>query len=426
MNNKYPANPMGGRGFPPNMQQPVYNNFGRGMPQMPPHMMIPPQMPMYNNFGRGMSPQMPPVVNPMIQPNFGGRGGVNIPLFNKSQQQVVVGQPIPLIKNPLQTQPIKPVANLVVKKDDNPSQKKVPPTVWVGKISSEVKDELLTNILESCGKITKWRRVAKMFGFCDFESFSDLLCAIRVLDGFELLGSALKLKVDEKFNDLLKQKREEETKEQSEKRDSDAKQKINQALSEFQKNTDDEISISLINGNQPEEIPAASEEKLNIVSNEIKKFREKQKLEKEKKEKIEKKKKDQLKQHEEYEKLKHFEREYRHLKDLRIREHNAWLRQIEREDQNYREKINSWDTRQKDRLEHKERKIYNNKSKIKERLRSIEKEKQNDDDWWRHVTDGRRKRERNRELESDMEEKKKELDIIKKKGRRRRVKKTRN
>eukprot|EP00435_Cladocopium_sp_Y103_P010455 s3167_g2.t1 len=57
-----------------------------------------------------------------------------------------------------------------------PSQTAQPCTVYVGRISAEVSDDFVRQVLEKCGKVSKWNRAADpntskltSFGFCDFE-----------------------------------------------------------------------------------------------------------------------------------------------------------------------------------------------------------------------------------------------------------------
>ena len=61
-------------------------------------------------------------------------------------------------------------------------------TVYVGKIPEALADELLSQMLECCGKVSMWKRSTdpesgkqKGFGFCDFSTGEGALRAMRLL-----------------------------------------------------------------------------------------------------------------------------------------------------------------------------------------------------------------------------------------------------
>eukprot|EP00299_Pterocystis_sp_00344_P014674 c7283_g1_i3.p1 GENE.c7283_g1_i3~~c7283_g1_i3.p1 ORF type:complete len:619 (+),score=160.84 c7283_g1_i3:138-1859(+) len=82
-------------------------------------------------------------------------------------------------------------------------------TVFVGKISEEVEDDVIRLLLQKCGNVAKWKRAAegnipKSFGYCDFTTPEDVERALRVLNGFNLSGKELLLKVDKKTEEYVK------------------------------------------------------------------------------------------------------------------------------------------------------------------------------------------------------------------------------
>jgi len=83
-------------------------------------------------------------------------------------------------------------------------------TVYVGKIPPGVEDDFIRKLLEQCGKVSNWRRVAdpvsgklKGFGFCDYENPEGVLRALKILGSMKLDGGELLLKVDDKTQRLL-------------------------------------------------------------------------------------------------------------------------------------------------------------------------------------------------------------------------------
>jgi len=103
-----------------------------------------------------------------------------------------------------------------------------PCTVYVGRISTEVSDDFVKQLLEKCGKISKWNRAADpntskltSFGFCDFEDPQGVWRALEFLHEKQLCDKRLLVKCEEKAKqtietwkasrkeELLKKKREE-------------------------------------------------------------------------------------------------------------------------------------------------------------------------------------------------------------------------
>ena len=83
-------------------------------------------------------------------------------------------------------------------------------TVYVGKISASVDDDVVRQLLEACGKVNDWKRMEdpdtkarKAFGFCEFEEADGVIRAMSLLQnlaiggqviiGYQMMCSVLKL-----------------------------------------------------------------------------------------------------------------------------------------------------------------------------------------------------------------------------------------
>ncbi|GMT09099.1 hypothetical protein PFISCL1PPCAC_396 [Pristionchus fissidentatus] len=83
-------------------------------------------------------------------------------------------------------------------------------TVFVGNISEKAENQFVQQMLEMCGQVVAWKRMAGVtgklqgFGFCDFEEPEDTLRALRVLNEFQLGDKKLIVKVEQKHRDQLK------------------------------------------------------------------------------------------------------------------------------------------------------------------------------------------------------------------------------
>eukprot|EP01113_Clastostelium_recurvatum_P038016 TRINITY_DN5621_c0_g1_i4.p1 TRINITY_DN5621_c0_g1~~TRINITY_DN5621_c0_g1_i4.p1 ORF type:complete len:749 (-),score=197.89 TRINITY_DN5621_c0_g1_i4:31-2277(-) len=69
-------------------------------------------------------------------------------------------------------------------------------SVYVGKIPLNIDNEFVRQLLESCGKVASWRRMAdpingtlKTFGYCDYEGYEGVLRVMRLLDGVAIDAS---------------------------------------------------------------------------------------------------------------------------------------------------------------------------------------------------------------------------------------------
>merc|ERR1712190_505491 len=90
------------------------------------------------------------------------------------------------------------------------AQQAAPCTVYVGRISTEVSDEFVRQLLEKCGKISKWNRAADpntskltSFGFCDFEDPQGVWRALEFLHEKQLCDKRLLVKCEEKAKQTI-------------------------------------------------------------------------------------------------------------------------------------------------------------------------------------------------------------------------------
>merc|ERR1712060_489908 len=83
-------------------------------------------------------------------------------------------------------------------------------TVYIGRISTEVSDEFVKQLLEKCGKVSKWNRAADpntskltSFGFCDFEEPQGVYRALEFLHEKQLCDKRLLVKCEEKAKQTI-------------------------------------------------------------------------------------------------------------------------------------------------------------------------------------------------------------------------------
>lgn len=104
-----------------------------------------------------------------------------------------------------------------------------PCTVYVGRISSEVSDDFVRQLLEKCGPVTKWNRAADpntskltSFGFCDFEAPQGVWRALECLHEKQLCDKRLLVKCEEKAKQTIEEWKETRKAEMEKKRKEDA------------------------------------------------------------------------------------------------------------------------------------------------------------------------------------------------------------
>uniref|UniRef100_A0A336MGC6 CSON000057 protein n=1 Tax=Culicoides sonorensis TaxID=179676 RepID=A0A336MGC6_CULSO len=216
-------------------------------------------------------PYMPPIMPPMVPggalppmnqppPNFRPIGATTI-----GSQPQMYPKPLPV------PQQIEPEGPLI--------------TVFVGNISEKVPDTMIKRILDTCGTVINWKRVST-FGFCEYDGPIAGARGVRLLNDLEIDGKKLVAKVDAKNKALLDDYMEETKKDATQatldanaaterKDDTSATDTIQQIIEEYA----DQIKKAA-NPNEPHHKthkPLATanieEEKRDIISQEIGKFR---------------------------------------------------------------------------------------------------------------------------------------------------------
>jgi len=81
--------------------------------------------------------------------------------------------------------------------------KQKPITLYVGHLTSKVKDDFFKTLLSYCGSLRSWKRVTSSFGFVEFHSSDGALRAMRVLGDRELFGKKLLINADKKTKEVL-------------------------------------------------------------------------------------------------------------------------------------------------------------------------------------------------------------------------------
>lgn len=120
-----------------------------------------------------------------------------------------------------------------------------PCTVYVGRISAEVSDDFVRQVLEKCGKVSKWNRAADpntskltSFGFCDFEEPQAVWRALEFLHEKQLCEKKLLVKCEEKAKQTIDAWKETRREEIQKSKSLEAKPSDTELLEELQKESE--------------------------------------------------------------------------------------------------------------------------------------------------------------------------------------------
>ncbi|XP_056150076.1 RNA-binding protein 25b isoform X2 [Lampris incognitus] len=335
-------------------------------------------------------PLLPP---PGIPPQYAGfpPGAPMIPVHMglMTPTQVLVQTSLPVVSKP--AVPRKEALALRARENDESSGPTT--TVFVGNISEKASDMLIRQLLAKCGIVLSWKRVQgvsgklQAFGFCEYKEPESTLRALRLLHDLQIGDKNLLVKVDAKTKAQLDEwKAKKKTANGKEKTAEEGGEDEDEMLDEETKKKD-QIIKGAIDGlmrehanelNAPsqdddshrrkrkkekkeeEDINAIDmeEDKRDLISREISKFRDTHKKLEEEKDKREK------------ERLE-FERERRDREKERERERER--RDREREKERERERERERDRRTKER--ERERDRSSDRSRSRERSRDREKDK---------------------------------------------------
>jgi len=117
---------------------------------------------------------MPPQMVPMMMPPPGSK---LIAAPHISSGPVIMAPPRPRVEKPI--------------------------ALYIGHLTSAVKDDFFKMLLGYCGHMKSWKRVTSSFGFVEYYSPDSALRAIRVLGGRTLLGKSILVNADKKTKELL-------------------------------------------------------------------------------------------------------------------------------------------------------------------------------------------------------------------------------
>ncbi|KAG2457623.1 RBM25 protein, partial [Polypterus senegalus] len=375
--------------FPPHLNRPQI-----GIPPLPPGM-PPPQF-------AGFPTTVPP-------------GAQMIPMMGimTPAPTVLVPTSMPMVGKPMG--PRKDFPGMRIKENEDTGGPTT--TVFVGNISEKASDMLIRQLLAKCGLVLSWKRVQgasgklQAFGFCEYKEPESTLRALRLLHELQIGDKKLLVKVDAKTKaqlDEWKAKRrtangnsqsdsnadeEEELDEESKQRDQIVKGAIEGLIREYsnelnapsqeadthhrKKKKEKKEDVGFV---KLEDINAIEmeEDKRDLISREISKFRDTHKKLEEEKGKKEKERQE-------------IERERREREKERERERERRDREREKEREREREK-----EREKERERERERDRERTKDKERERERERDKERSRD-----RSKDRSRSREKSRDREKD-------------------------
>eukprot|EP00246_Nothoceros_aenigmaticus_P002944 TRINITY_DN13879_c0_g2_i1.p1 TRINITY_DN13879_c0_g2~~TRINITY_DN13879_c0_g2_i1.p1 ORF type:complete len:826 (-),score=228.59 TRINITY_DN13879_c0_g2_i1:352-2829(-) len=154
-------------------------------------------------FSQSLTQGYPPRPHPQLGPPPGP------PNSSVSLLRPVHSRPLPPVLKPPSGMSLSELAAKGVGHLSAPMER-THTTVYVGKISPTVEDDVVKSILEFCGAIRSWKRAqdptsgsSKGFGFCEFESAEGVLRAGRLLNKFSLDGQELVLNVNQATREYL-------------------------------------------------------------------------------------------------------------------------------------------------------------------------------------------------------------------------------
>ncbi|NP_001116349.1 RNA binding motif protein 25 S homeolog [Xenopus laevis] len=365
-------------------------------------------------------PTLPPGIPPPQFPGFPPPPGtpmIPVPMSLMAPGPTVLVPTVSMIGKHMG--PRKDMIGLKNKENDENSGPTT--TVFVGNISEKASDMLIRQLLAKCGLVLSWKRVQgasgklQAFGFCEYKEPESTLRALRLLHDLQIGEKKLLVKVDAKTKAQLDEwkatKRasngsakpesaaedEDDVDEETKRRDGLMRGSIEVLIKEYsselnapsldsdsharkkKKDKKEEMSSSV---QLQEDINAIEmeEDKRDLISREISKFRDTHK-------KLEEEKGKKEKERQEIEKDR---------KD-RERERERERREREREREKEREK-------EKERERDRERNSERNKDRDRDRDRERDRDRDKDRDRVQdHIKDRSRSREKSRDRDRDRE-----------------------
>uniref|UniRef100_A0A1A7WMS2 PWI domain-containing protein n=1 Tax=Iconisemion striatum TaxID=60296 RepID=A0A1A7WMS2_9TELE len=390
-----------------------------GIPQLPPRL-PPPQF-------AGFAPPVPPGT-PMIPVHM----GVLAPA-----PTVLVPTTVTVVQNP-----IAPKKELRVRAKDTEDSGAPTTTVFVGNISEKASDMLVRQLLAKCGIVLSWKRVQgasgklQAFGFCEYKEPESTLRALRLLHELLLGDKKLLVKVDAKTKAQLEEwkakkrstnqgatdglKNEEEGEEEEVldeetlRRDQVVRGAIDVLIREYSselnapsQDADGQPRNKKRKEKKEEDINAMEleDDKRDLISREISKFRDTHKKLEEEKGKKDKERLELERERRERDKERERERERRDREKEKERE-----REREKERERDREREREKD-RERERTKERERSRDISEARSKSRERTREEKKRNRDEDEEDIYERRRLERRLRDKEAAYQERLKNWEI---------------
>ncbi|XP_077117957.1 RNA-binding protein 25 isoform X3 [Ranitomeya variabilis] len=362
-------------------------------------------------------PTLPPGMPPPQFPGFPPPPGtqmIPVPMGLMAPGPTVLLPTVPMIGKHMG--PRKDLMGMKNKENDENSGPTT--TVFVGNISDKASDMLIRQLLAKCGLVLSWKRVqgasGKLqgkcaFGFCEYKEPESTLRALRLLHDLQIGEKKLLVKVDAKTKAQLDEWKasrkssngnarpeptgdeDDDLDEETKRRDAIFRSSIDVLIKEYaselnapsldseshpkkkRKDKKEELSQEDINAIEMED------DKRDLISREISKFRDTHKKLEEEKGKKEKERQE-------------FEKERRE----RQRERERERREREREQDKEREKEKEREQRDRDRNKERER----DRDRDRDRERDREKDRDRGRD---HSKDRSRSREKSRDRDRDRE-----------------------
>ncbi|MEQ2290848.1 putative RNA-binding protein 25 [Ameca splendens] len=285
-------------------------------------------------------------------------------------------------------------------------------TVFVGNISDKASDMLIRQLLAKCGIVLSWKRVQgasgklQAFGFCEYKEPESTLRALRLLHDLQIGDKNLLVKVDAKTKaqlDEWKAKKktangqnkkaeddgadeEEVLDEETKKRDQVVKDAIDGLMREYAAelnapSTDDDAQRRKRKKEKKEEDDINTidieEDKRDLISREISKFRDTHKKLEEEKDKREKERLEFERERREREKERERERERRDREREKERERER-KREREQERERDRDKERDRRNRESERERDWDRDRSRDRSAERSRSREVSRERERD------------------------------------------------
>ncbi|KAM6912861.1 RNA-binding protein 25 [Xenentodon cancila] len=408
--------------YPPPLNRPQL-----GLPQLPPR--IPPPQ-----FG-GFAPTVPPGT-PMIPVHM----GVVTPA-----PTVLVPTTVSVAQKPIT---LKKESGAIRAKDADDSGGPTT-TVFVGNISEKASDMLVRQLLAKCGIVLSWKRVQgasgklQAFGFCEYKEPESTLRALRLLHELLLGDKKLLVKVDAKTKaqldewkakkrsangettDASKDEDEEEVlDEDTLRRDQVAKGAIDVLIREYSselnapsQDPDSQPRNKKRKEKKEEDINAMEmeDDKRDLISREISKFRDTHKKLEEEKGKKEKERLELERERRERDKERERERRDREKEKERERERDKERerdRDRERERERERERTKEREReRERERTKERERSQDTSEARSRSRERTRDDKKRDRDEDEEDVYERRRLERRLRDKEAAYQERLKNWEI---------------